>query len=149
MCKITWNWKQWSFSTETDASLREAGQGSRDGEESRKPGSESHVLGHSQWSTNPLPSRGGQESETPARCPSLVCPFPAPTRHWLRLPDDRHPPQHLLHHCPGLGPLLPLQQLYHRPALGELPPRLEHGWGHPLLLGCGDRGEGSSLYPGT
>ena len=47
MCKITWNWKQWSFSTETDASLREAGQGSRDGEESRKPGSESHVLGHS------------------------------------------------------------------------------------------------------
>ena len=39
VCKITWNWKQWSFSTETDASSREAGQGSRGGEESRKPGS--------------------------------------------------------------------------------------------------------------
>lgn len=49
---------------------RAAGLGRRAG----SLGPESHVFGPSQWSTNPLPSRGGQESETPAQCTSPVCP---------------------------------------------------------------------------
>ena len=78
MCKITWNWKQWSFSTETDASSREAGQGSRGGEESRKPGSRIPRLRTLPVEHKPSPEQGwaGEWDTCPVPQPGLPLPRP-------------------------------------------------------------------------
>lgn len=41
-------------------------------------------------------------------------------RNWLRLTGHRHTAELLLHHCPGLGLVLSLQFIHHRPPLGQL-----------------------------
>lgn len=41
-------------------------------------------------------------------------------RNWLRLTGHRCPSELLLHHCPGLGLVLSLQFVHHRPSLGQL-----------------------------
>lgn len=41
-------------------------------------------------------------------------------RNWLRLTGYRRTAELLLHHCPGLGLVLSLQFVHHRPPLGQL-----------------------------
>ena len=76
--EIAWNWNQWSFSTSTDASSQEAGQGSKGGEESGRPGPRTPHLRILPVEHKPSPEQGWVGNEIPAWCPSPVCPLPLP-----------------------------------------------------------------------
>lgn len=76
---------------------------------------------------------------------TFLFPMPAPPtlspRHWAGVRGHRGLSEHLLHHHPGLGPLLPVQLLHLRAALDHLRPLLEHryllGWAWDGAAGDG------------
>lgn len=64
---------------------------------------------------------------TQARSICHVCTYFFPlARNWLCFHSDCVPSERVLHRDPGLGALLPVPVVPERPALGTLPPEVEH-----------------------
>jgi len=56
-----------------------------------------------------------------------IFPFSSPlARNWLCFHSDCVPSERVLHCDPGLGTLLPVPVVPERPAMGTLPPEVEH-----------------------
>lgn len=51
---------------------------------------------------------------------------PLLSRNWLCFHSDCVPSERVLHRDPGLGTLLPVPVVPERPAMGTLPPEVEH-----------------------